>query len=852
MNLTIRRCAGFLGLIVLGGCTGVLSSTEPDGDDIDGLLDPDRPTGSGAPGEPVAGGFWAAQCESCHGTFGGSSSISTGNANGDFRLDAQAAIAEHSAELEAYIADTMPLSDPSLCEGECAKVTGEYIRSRVIAGPDLTACATQEGLRYGERSFKLLTSGEYQNSLEDLLGVETDFGSTVSNNDGTVGGFSNMAARSLNDATLETYTANAEAIADWASSRDQPFSCGNASQCGQRFVDEFLFKAFRGEVPSEQRSAYLELFDTYGVDAMPLALEAALTSPHFLYRTEVGVDRETALAAGYYTGGDGQGSEPPPPPPSGSSETIDAIEFPPGSGGLDGDSWLFTENGFLELEFENPLGDPASVEVEARGTSHGSIWPELELLVNGSRIDSQSIDAESFSTFRFDVAGAGAATRIRLEFNNDSGEAPYGPGQDANLYIRRVTVTGSGAATASTQTSSANLVADGLLSELADDAFVLSPNEFATAMSFMLTGSTPDDALLRAAQADELTSPAQIRAQVERLIDSPRGRDHVGKFVNEWFRLDRVRSASRPDVNDFTPQVRNAMVREVQEHFKHVFYDASAPFHEFYDGDYTFVNDTLASFYGIPGDFSAGFVKTETTERGGPIASGAFMAANAHVERTAPILRAVRSREAALCQHVDPPNSPLAGDDIDAQRAAAQERVEARAAEGALSSREFYYLYTDGISACAGCHETVINPNFGMEDFDNVGRLRPMAGPGEVYETIDGEQTTVSLEGKLIGVESIVDGQEIDYQGAKDFSNQIAATNAVQSCLVQRSFRFLTGLPISDRELDTSVREELREKQRLDHACTEAELNAVLADTGESPRDIFVQLALSDLMRFRR
>lgn len=60
MNLTIRRFTRLLGLIALGGCTGVLSSTEPDRDNVDGTLDPDRSNGSGVPGDPVAGGFWAA------------------------------------------------------------------------------------------------------------------------------------------------------------------------------------------------------------------------------------------------------------------------------------------------------------------------------------------------------------------------------------------------------------------------------------------------------------------------------------------------------------------------------------------------------------------------------------------------------------------------------------------------------------------------------------------------------------------------------------------------------------------------------------------------------------------------
>ncbi|MEM6731592.1 MAG: DUF1588 domain-containing protein, partial [Myxococcota bacterium] len=280
--------------------------------------------------------------------------------------------------------------------------------------------------------------------------------------------------------------------------------------------------------------------------------------------------------------------------------------------------------------------------------------------------------------------------------------------------------------------------------------------------------------------------------------------------------------------------------------------DEAASFQEFYDSDYTFLNDVLAAFYGVEGSFGSDFVQTPIAGRGGPIASGAFMAANAHVERTAPILRSVRSREMALCHHVDPPNSPIAGDDIDDQRAQAQARVEERAAQGVISSREFYFLYTDGISACATCHEETINPNFGMEDFDNVGRKRQSAGEGLVYEVLGSEQTTVSLDGTLIGVESIADPTTLDYQGAKDFSNKIAQTDAVRSCFIRRSFRYLTGLPISDRDLDTSVQETFSEQQRLDFACTEAQMRDVFTQSGEDPRAMFIELAVSDLLRFRR
>ena len=821
----------------VGGCASatdeyiraqVRPSSDPPDDPVDPPDDPAPATGLE---------HWMASCVQCHGTFPVGSGISTGNANGDFRLDAAAAVARRGDQLTQYIIDTMPFLSAADCVGDCASGTDEYIRSQLqpVEAPN---CAEEVGQAYGVREMRLLSSSEYQRSLEDLLGAASGFGDQVANNDGSLGGFPNMRGKTVNGSTLETYISNAETIATWAVANDRPFACTGTTACARRFIDEFLFRAFRGPVSDEQRTSYTSLFETYPAEGMRLALEAALTSPLFLYRAEAGVDLQTAIDRGYYTNTGAPNGAP--------VEVIESSSFPTGSGRLEGDEWLFTTNGAVEVRFGAAFESTTTVRVEARGTNHGAIWPELTVRVGGALIGTQSVSSNTRDTYQFVVQGQSGTSTVRLEFNNDSGEPPYGPGQDANLYIARVAlVTASSPGPAPDEESP--------LQGADPNAFVLTPYELASALSFMLTGSTPDLPLLEAAAADLLTTRAQVRAQVERLIDSPRGRQHVGDFVTSWFKLDDVKDAARPDVPAFTPDVKDAMVREVREHFAHVFYSPEVPYSEFFGGNYTFLNRTLADFYGVSGAFDSSFVRAEVPGRGGPIASGAFMAANAHVERSAPILRAVHARQAALCHYIDPPNSPIAGDDIDEQRAAAQARVEEREREqGVLSSREFYFLYTDGIDACAGCHETIINPMFGMEDFDNVGRSRPAAGAGMVTETVRGTETPVSIEGTLIGVETVSDGNVITYAGAKDFSNKIARTGAVQTCLVRKGFRYLTGLAYLDRDLDTANQESLSEEQRTTYGCVASRLTEVLSESGESPRAMFIELATENLLRLRR
>lgn len=785
--------------------------------------------------------YWNAQCVACHGTYEGSSAISQGNANGDFRLDANAAVQEHADNLTQYIEATMPFQAAPSCTGACAEQTAAYIRSRKssVTEPD---CSDATQIAYGQRELKLLTSTEYENSLEDLLGVPPGYGATVAHTDGSLGGFSNNRGKAVNGSTLDRYVRNAEAVATWAVAHDRPFSCAQPAACAQRFVSEFLPLIFRGPVSEEQESAFTSLFEDYPAEGIQLALEAALTSPYFLYRIEAGVDLQTALDRGYYTH-----SATSDTPDSTATETLLAADFSGSDGRLEGDVWAFTENGGLDLTFSAAFSDPITIEVQARGSNFEQHWPELTLKVGGEQVALQRIDHSDLRSYQFVVAGHRDANVVRVEFNNDAGVAPYGPGQDANLYVSKVSIIPHRSDPPPPPSG------ESVLLGVDPEAQVLPPHEFACALSFMLTGSTPDAELLAAAAADRLTTQAQIKAQVERLIDSARGRQHLGDFVRQWFGLGGVLSASRPDVAEFTPEVKASMVREVQEHFWHIVYDQSAPYSEFFDSDYTFLNRTLADFYGVQGDFSQDFKMTAVTGRGGPIASGAFMAANAHGQRSAPILRAVHSRQAALCHYIDPPNSPIAGEDIDAQRAAAQARVEQREAEvGTLSSRDFYFLYTDGIDACAGCHEKIINPMFGLEDFDHVGRLRPAAGADAVRETILGVEQVVSLQGTLFGVDSTSDPASIEYSGAKDFSNKIADSDAVKACLVRRSFRFATGLTFHERDLDTSNQESLTETQRQAYGCVALKMRDVLKDSGDNPRAMLVELATQSLVRLRR
>lgn len=856
-------------VVWLGACgDGSTDGGAPDGDDsalASGANGGGAGGASGAAGAGSAGGpgsedpatagpaLWAQWCVGCHGEFPSGSALSSGNANGDFRLDVSAAVERHGDGLEAYIDTAMPMGTPEQCTGSCALTLGAYLRS--LLAPPAPKCSDDAGPAVGSRQVLLLTSAEYQNAIEDLLGVAMPLGERVKNHDGRRGGFVDMTGQLVSSTLLDTYNRNAEAVAQWAVTNGRPFDCSDASACAERFVEEFLFEAFRGPVSDAQKAAYRKLFTDYPEEGLQLALQAALSSPLFLYRVEVGVEIEEARTAGYYPAAPVGAPSGGLPSTGEATESLTASQLASGSSGeLEGDAWVLFENGRIVVAFSVQFTDPSTVEVMARGSNHGDVWPELTLRANGAEIGKERVDSAELRAYSFEIVGVTGTAQVEIAFQNDSGQDPYGPGQDANLYVQQVRLftTATSSAAPPEPTPDPSIATESLLDDAATGAFVLTPFELASTLAFRLTGSAPDSALLDAARKGRLATRADIRSQVERLLDSDKGREQMAAFVIRWFRLDELEQVSRPENPELTEEVKAAMLEEVRTHFLHVFY-GEAPYSEFFGGDYTFLNATLAEFYGVGGGFGDSFQKTVVEGRGGPIASGAFMTLNAHADRTAPILRAVRSRQTALCHYIDPPNSPIAGDDIDAQRAAAQERVTSReAAEGALSSRDFYFLYTDGIDACSGCHAEIINPHFGMEDFDNIGRLRQSAGAGLVTETVRGMEVEVSIAGTLHGVASTSEPSTIEYAGAKDLSNQIADTRAVSECLARKAFRFFTDATYVDRDLDADHREELTVEQRSAYSCVASRALDAYDAQNQSPRAMFIELATDGMLLFRR
>ncbi len=126
--------------------------------------------------------------------------------------------------------------------------------------------------------------------------------------------------------------------------------------------------------------------------------------------------------------------------------------------------------------------------------------------------------------------------------------------------------------------------------------------DLASRLSYFLWSSMPDDELLRAADEKTLRKPDVLAAQVRRMLKDPKAHALVSDFGGQWLEFRGLESA-RPDINRFAKfddYLRLSEREETEKFFEYIMREDRSVL-DFLNGKYTFLNEKLAEFYGIPG-----------------------------------------------------------------------------------------------------------------------------------------------------------------------------------------------------------------------------------------------------------
>jgi len=253
----------------------------------------------------------------------------------------------------------------------------------------------------------------------------------------------------------------------------------------------------------------------------------------------------------------------------------------------------------------------------------------------------------------------------------------------------------------------------------------VSQYELASRLSYFLWSSMPDAELLTVAGRGRLRQPAVMQTQVKRMLRDPKASALVENFAGQWLQFKNI-DVMKPDPGkfpDFDESVRYAMRRETELFFEEMVREDGSVLNVL-DANYTYMNERLARFYGVPGIEGPAFRRVDMSKNprgGGVLAHGSVLTISSYSTRTSPVLRGKWILENLL--NAPPPPPPPAVPSLDdskvGQSASLRQQMEAHRKN----------------PACASCHSRMDPLGFGLENFDAVGAWRSMDGKFPVDAT---------------------------------------------------------------------------------------------------------------------
>jgi len=245
----------------------------------------------------------------------------------------------------------------------------------------------------------------------------------------------------------------------------------------------------------------------------------------------------------------------------------------------------------------------------------------------------------------------------------------------------------------------------------------ISQHELATRLSYFLWASMPDGSLRRAADTGTLRDPAVLEAQVRRMLRDPKAASLAEQFGGQWlqFRALESMTRNRERYPDFDEYLRQSMRRETQTFVEHVISEDRSIL-DFVDARYSYLNERLARHYGIDGVAGPEFRRVDLagTPRGGVLTHASVLAVSSYATRTSPVLRGKWVLDNLL--NAPPPDPPPDVPNLDEKQI------------GTTASLRVQLEQHRKDPICAACHRRMDPLGFGLENFDAIGAWRTSEG----------------------------------------------------------------------------------------------------------------------------
>jgi uncharacterized protein DUF1592/uncharacterized protein DUF1588/uncharacterized protein DUF1595/uncharacterized protein DUF1585 len=300
----------------------------------------------------------------------------------------------------------------------------------------------------------------------------------------------------------------------------------------------------------------------------------------------------------------------------------------------------------------------------------------------------------------------------------------------------------------------------------ADGLVPLTPWQIASRLASVIWETTPDDTLLTAAQSGQLSTQAEVAAQVTRMLADPRAANGLFYFHEQWlFNFgSQGRDLTQPLTKSsplFTTAVAQGLQTEFSDFIDSV-YTGDGTLQSLFTAPYSYVNKDIAAIYGVTGP-ATGFAKVslDATKRGGLFTQTAFLATLASNSADNPVYRGLSVYVKVLCGTIGSPPANVPAVTFIANG----------------TTRQSYEAH--GMSACAaGCHGLFDPPGFAFENYDGVGSFRTT----EAGQAVDSTGTFVTPGNATIA-----------FSNALDLFKQLASNSEAQTCIDRQWTRYILG-----------------------------------------------------------
>jgi hypothetical protein len=198
------------------------------------------------------------------------------------------------------------------------------------------------------------------------------------------------------------------------------------------------------------------------------------------------------------------------------------------------------------------------------------------------------------------------------------------------------------------------------------------------------------------------------------------------EFGTHWIHVrnfDALKEKNEKLFPTFNPALRGAIYEESILFFLDLFQSDRAVT-QVLDADYTFLNETLAKHYGIPGVSGQQWRRVDGVRkygRGGILGLASVHAKQSGASRTSPVLRGNWVVETLLGEKLPrpPANVPILPDEEASDKRTTRQQVEMHVSD----------------PGCAVCHVRIDPFGFAFENFDAIGRWRTKETGGLPVDT---------------------------------------------------------------------------------------------------------------------